>query len=261
MSWASTPSFSVADAADTAAGDSSALDDALSCATNSFTGDTKVLLASGALVAISQIKVGDKVEATDPTTGKTVAATVSRLFMNDDHNLANVTVRVADGSLATLDGTQGHRFWDATQHAWVVESHLRAGDELLSANGSPVQVVSVLSSQGSQWMYDLTVDAVHTFYVLAGSAPVLVHNCNPLDGVQYSSKAEAQMQGDPGEFHSFPSVVDNYATNDMVMQGADGATHIQIPGSYLSSGGNWYDGYFHYIIDNGEITHRLFEVP
>ena len=30
-------------------------------------------------------------------------------------------------------------------------------------------------------MYDLTVDVVHTSYVLAGSAPVLVHNCEASD--------------------------------------------------------------------------------
>jgi hypothetical protein len=30
-------------------------------------------------------------------------------------------------------------------------------------------------------MYDLTVDDIHTYYVLAGNAPVLVHNCNLAD--------------------------------------------------------------------------------
>lgn len=29
-------------------------------------------------------------------------------------------------------------------------------------------------------MRDLTVDQVHTYYVLVGNTPVLVHNCNPL---------------------------------------------------------------------------------
>lgn len=30
---------------------------------------------------------------------------------------------------------------------------------------------------GSQRTYDLTVDSVHTYYVVAGDTPVLVHNC------------------------------------------------------------------------------------
>jgi hypothetical protein len=38
-------------------------------------------MADGTTLAISQVKVGDRVEATDPTTGKTVAATISQVFV------------------------------------------------------------------------------------------------------------------------------------------------------------------------------------
>ena len=31
---------------------------------------------------------------------------------------------------------------------------------------------------GLKWMDDLTVDDTHTYYVLAGTVPVLVHNNN-----------------------------------------------------------------------------------
>ncbi|MEU1034383.1 hypothetical protein ABZ402_37880 [Streptomyces mirabilis] len=30
-------------------------------------------------------------------------------------------------------------------------------------------------------MYNLTVQQLHTYYVLAGETPVLVHNCGPMD--------------------------------------------------------------------------------
>lgn len=151
-----------------------------SCATNSFSAGTLVVMADGSAKPISQVKVGDKVEATDPTTGKAVAATVSHLFLNDDHSLADVLVRERDGATATLHATQGHRFWDRTLDEWVLATQLRAGDALLADDGSQVVVEAVHSWQGSQWMYDLTVDGIHTFYVTAGSASMLVHNC-PID--------------------------------------------------------------------------------
>jgi len=28
-------------------------------------------------------------------------------------------------------------------------------------------------------MHDLTIDTTHTYYVIAGTTPVLVHNCDP----------------------------------------------------------------------------------
>jgi Pretoxin HINT domain len=162
-------------------GGGSAVENALACATNSFTAGTVVVMADGSTKAISQVRVGDKVEATDPATGKTVAATVSHLFLNDDHNLADVYVRQADGTSAALHATQGHRFWDQTLGAWVLTTQLRAGDMLRSDDGSSVVVEAVHSWSGSEWMYDLTVDGTHTFYTLAGSTAVLVHNCGGRD--------------------------------------------------------------------------------
>ena len=157
---------------------SSALDDAIAaCVRNSFSAATLVVMANGSVEPISQVKVGDKVESTDPATGKTVSATVSHLFVNDDHKLADVTVRNATGAVATLETTQGHRFWDVTRGAWIFAGHFTTGDTLLSDDNQRVVVVSVHDWTGSQAMFDLTVDAVHTFYVRAGADPVLVHNC------------------------------------------------------------------------------------
>jgi RHS repeat-associated protein len=160
---------------------------ASSCARNSFTAGTLVVMADGTTKAISQVRLGDKVEATDPATGNTAAATVSHLFLNDDHNLADVVIRKSPGATVTLRSTQGHRVWDQTLGAWVFASQLRAGDALLSDDGTSAVVEAVHLWQGSAWMYDLTVDGVHTFYVLTGAVSVLVHNCavdaNKLDHI------------------------------------------------------------------------------
>ena len=39
-------------------------------------------------------------------------------------------------------------------------------------------VSAVASYSGRTVMHDLTVNSVHTYYVLAGTTPILVHNCN-----------------------------------------------------------------------------------
>lgn len=90
-----------------------------SCATNSFTASTLVVMADETTKRMNDVKIGDKVEATDPATGNTVEATVSRVFLNDDHNLADILVREGNGGAATLHATQGHRFWDRTLDQWV----------------------------------------------------------------------------------------------------------------------------------------------
>ena len=41
-----------------------------------------------------------------------------------------------------------------------------------------MNVVKVRNFSGSEVMRDLTVSVVHTYYVIAGDVPVLVHNCN-----------------------------------------------------------------------------------
>jgi hypothetical protein len=36
---------------------------------------------------------------------------------------------------------------------------------------------------GLKWMQDLTVNDTHTYYVMAGNTPVLVHNCGKDQGI------------------------------------------------------------------------------
>ncbi|MBB5800239.1 hypothetical protein F4560_000007 [Saccharothrix ecbatanensis] len=47
-------------------------------------------------------------------------------------------------------------------------------------------------------VYDLTIDGVHTYYVLAGHAPVLVHNCGPGGAPRTSDGKYAKRDGEPG---------------------------------------------------------------
>ena len=166
---------SAAEGAESGAGRSLLQDLATNC--NSFAAGTLVVLADGSTKAIDKVAVGDRVRTTDPATGEEVVRTVTQLHLDHDTDMADVVVRDGAGREATVHTTQHHRFWDDTKGGWIDAGALLAGDRLHSDDGSTTTVVAVRSWDAAQWMYDLTVDGVHTFYVRAGTNPVLVHNC------------------------------------------------------------------------------------
>jgi RHS repeat-associated protein len=145
---------------------------------HSFDPGTPVLMADGGHKAIGEVRLGDKVTATDPATGATGSFEVVELHQNLDRELTELTV-TGDGSTTTLSTTANHPFWDETEQAWVVASELQAGHRLRDPSGKPVTVVSVTTSAGRKWMNDLTVAGPHTYHVAAGGGNILVHNNNP----------------------------------------------------------------------------------
>jgi hypothetical protein len=153
------------------------VDRVASCARNSFSAATTILMADGALKAIADVRVGDRVRAIDPMTGKAVIGTVTATYRNQDQQFADITMLGADGKMRQLETTQYHRFWDVTRKAWVFALDLAPGDQLQAADGSLVTVESVTTYQGSEVMYDLTVDSVHDFFVTVAGTSLLVHNC------------------------------------------------------------------------------------
>ncbi|MFF7384815.1 polymorphic toxin-type HINT domain-containing protein [Streptomyces griseoluteus] len=147
----------------------------------SFAPATPVLIANGKTKPIGQIKPGDKVEAADPKTGKHQGTrTVQRVWINHDHDLLDLTIRTKNGHTATLHTTANHPFWDDTTHSWVPAGRLRHGDALNTATNGHAYVVATQFTPGTANRWNLTVQQLHTYYVLAGATPVLVHNCNTL---------------------------------------------------------------------------------
>ncbi|MEV6369644.1 polymorphic toxin-type HINT domain-containing protein [Micromonospora musae] len=140
----------------------------------SFSGDTKVLMADGTAKPISEVKVGDEVEAADPESGESGDRRVSNLWIHEDDLR---TLEVAGSVLTT---TEDHPFWNATDQEWQPASALEPGDRLADSDGRTVVVTGRVSeSSGRAAAYNLTVDGLHTYYVVAGDAPVLVHNTGP----------------------------------------------------------------------------------
>lgn len=150
---------------------------------NSFAGDTRVLMASGAPKAINDVRVGDKVQAYDPDTGLKSERIVAAKHVNRDNDLTDLTVRHKDKSTSTIRTTQGHLFWAADEQKWYPAAKLTHG-MLLGLNGRGTVVVERTANyQNPALRFDLTVEGVHTYHVAAGSDAVLVHNSGGTVGV------------------------------------------------------------------------------
>ncbi|MEV6795922.1 polymorphic toxin-type HINT domain-containing protein [Streptomyces sp. NPDC051320] len=162
----------------------------------SFSPDTPVLMEKGKTKPIGKIKKGDKVEAADPETGKHKGPRpVTARWINHDDDLVDLTIRKQDGSKAVLHTTSKHPFWDDTTHTWVPAGHLARGHALNTSSNTHVFVTAITVRAGAANMYNLTVRQLHTYYVLSGATPVLVHNCNGDLPEGYTSSPA--LEGDP----------------------------------------------------------------
>jgi RHS repeat-associated protein len=144
---------------------------ARACSLNSFTGITPVTMATGKQKPIKQIKVGEKVKATDPGTGETESHTVTKVIVHGGKHTM-VDVRLADGS--RLTATDRHPFWDASTARFTYATDLKVGDQVSTAAGRTVRIAGLRVYSADVTAYNLTVEGIHTYY--AGTTPVLVHN-------------------------------------------------------------------------------------
>jgi hypothetical protein len=138
-----------------------------------------VLLADGSYKAIGNVTVGDEVVASEPQTGALRTEKVEELHRNEDTDLTEVTVTFErDGveDATVVKTTWHHPFWNDDTDTWMYAQDLQSGDHLRSADGAVITVAVVRNYVGSAVMRDLTVANLHTYFVIAGDSPVLVHN-------------------------------------------------------------------------------------
>jgi RHS repeat-associated protein len=150
---------------------------------NSFVPGTRVLMADGSHKRIDRIKVGEHVLAVDPVSGDSGAMPVTTLITGyGTKRLVKITVDL-DGPVGiatdSLTATDNHPFWVPALHQWVEAGVLQPGTWLQTAAGTYVQVTAVQAWTTVQRVYNLTVDALHTYHVVAGDQAVLVHNDRP----------------------------------------------------------------------------------
>ncbi|MFF2571040.1 polymorphic toxin-type HINT domain-containing protein [Streptomyces sp. NPDC058084] len=161
---------------------------------NSFVPGTRVLMADGTSKAIDEVQLGDEVMATDETSGATQAKpVVARIIGEGQKNLVEITIDT-DGTKGDakekITATDGHPFWVPSLHKWQKATDLRAGEWLRTSSGTWVQVTEVRRWTQQKRVHNLTVGDLHTYYVLAGATPTLVHNDScPTEGDQIEGKA------------------------------------------------------------------------
>ncbi|WP_346102959.1 SpvB/TcaC N-terminal domain-containing protein [Nonomuraea maheshkhaliensis] len=171
------------------------------CTLNSFVPGTRVLMADGTAKPIEEVVVGDSVLATDPETGRTEPRLVTGVITGDgEKSLVKVTVDV-DGDqgdkTADVTATDGHPFWASSLGRWVDADLLQPGMWLRTSAGDYVEVDAVSEWSAPRRVHNLTVDGLHTYYVLADATPVLVHNVNCLNLPDRIPPGEWRTVGDP----------------------------------------------------------------
>lgn len=145
---------------------------------HSFVAGTRVLLAGGTSKSIEQVKPGDTVKTTDPATNRTEDRQVTHTIRTDhDKNYVDLTIHDGDGQPHTITASDNHPFWSVSRGRWVDAGDLQIGELLRTSAGTYIQINAIRHYRGEQRTYDLTIDEFHTYYVLAGAAPLLAHNC------------------------------------------------------------------------------------
>ncbi|MFE6978426.1 LamG-like jellyroll fold domain-containing protein [Streptomyces sp. NPDC057682] len=143
---------------------------------HSFTGLTGVLMANGTTKPISQVKAGDYVLTAEPGKKKKEKHKVKQVIVTKtDRDYVDVVIDTKSGP-KTIQTTKHHQFYESTKNAWTQAADLKAGQKLQNGNGGPAVIIDTKAYTAERVTYDLSIDGLHTYYVLAGTTPVLVHN-------------------------------------------------------------------------------------
>ncbi|MFF1615239.1 Hint domain-containing protein [Amycolatopsis sp. NPDC058278] len=96
---------------------------------------------------------------------------------DDDRDFVDIGILTSDGP-KTIVTTAHHLLWDETTRTWTEATDLKIGDQLATPGGGRIDVRAIHRYNAVNRTYNLTVDSVHTYYVVAGNTSVLVHNTN-----------------------------------------------------------------------------------
>ncbi len=163
--FAAGPKHNKSDSGDDATSGDTAAESCL----RSFSGSTLVLLADGRRKPIRDIKIGDRVVATDPETGARVLRRVTRVWVHPD----KLIKLVVGGEV--LRTTEDHLFWSETDQRFERTDQLSRGERVLGDHDRKVEVFRVVGDGRQLRMaYNLEIEGVHTYHV--GRESVLVHN-------------------------------------------------------------------------------------
>ncbi|MEU9097259.1 polymorphic toxin type 27 domain-containing protein [Streptomyces sp. NPDC048361] len=120
--------------------------------------------------SIEKVQVGDRVWSVDPASGRKSVQRVLKLFSHSVSQL--VEIHTASGKVSA---TAEHRFW-VQKKGWVQARDLRPGDDLKTRNAEDDTVLGTVLVKKQTQVFNFEVENSHTYFVYAGSTPVLVHN-------------------------------------------------------------------------------------
>ena len=194
------------------------------CRRNSFVPGTLVLLGDGTTRPIEDVVAGDEVLATDPDSGEASSQEVLELIVGSGVKEL-VTLGVdsdGDGTLNSVVATGGHPFY--VEHAgWIDAIDLGVGDQLRMPDGSTTPILKMHTEYREQVVYNLTVDRLHTYYVVADDSPVLVHNCLGPKSRLFGNKSLGAKK--PGRLNNSPKNSGKRALGWSVKKYPNGAVH------------------------------------
>ncbi|QSB06039.1 RHS repeat domain-containing protein [Natronoglycomyces albus] len=165
-------------------------------ACRSFVAGTLVLMADGSVKPIELVKSGHEVLAADVLTGQTEPAVVSEVHETPEsvRNLVTITTGSPDAETVSeeITATAGHAFWaiddpadaEATDGYWAPARDLAAGAWIKTSSGSWTQAAQVEHHETTTTTHSLTVESLHTFYVVSGENNLLNHNCKPANTIR-----------------------------------------------------------------------------
>ena len=124
------------------------------------------------MVAIEQIKAGDRVISTNPRTFETAEKSVLETYVRQTNKLIHLVI---DGE--EIVTTETHPFY-VKDCGFVGAGKLQAGEHLLNANGKELLIEEFWSEclDEPETVYNFQVEDFHTYHV--GEQFVLVHNAN-----------------------------------------------------------------------------------
>ena len=188
-----------------------------------FVAGTMILTVTG-LVAIENIKAGDKVISTDPETFETAEKRVLETYIREDSKLIHLVINGEE-----IITTETHPFYVKNQ-GFIKAGELIVGDELLDVNGNVLLVENfdVELTDEPTTVYNFQVEDFHTYHV--GKCRLLVHNanCNQEKPVlpKYDGKTtEGVMVTPDGKQISFKS--GNSSTPSYPQYKAQSASHVE----------------------------------
>jgi len=145
-----------------------------------FPPGTLVLMADGSTKPIQTIVEGDEVLADDPNDlAPPTSKRVLQLCPHNAESLVHIDVdRNGDGrGDGLIRAPSEHVFWTQTR-GWVCAKKLNSGDALQDEFGRTPRVLGIKSVPTLTSTFNFEVEDTHTYFVLAGNIPLLVHNTN-----------------------------------------------------------------------------------